>query len=258
MGDMLILMLIALCLILAGLTFSMARITLGSMVNTISGSIGEMVYSTWKGISYIRRKATTIVNSQSTDQAAIRTRIAECAKYWNDTLTVAQKDAWEIYAASLPIGGGAPGDIIKPAKGPFSGYTAFLRNNLIAFTGAAIAMGAFIAVAPIGVTPPDAPISVAAAYAAGAMTVDWVEGTVKGTNCRIWCRSTTVRSIHAQLRISPLANALTQIFTGITGAKGGYVALALAPGLYDVQCDIIDADGQCSPPSTLLRSIVVV
>jgi len=234
----------------------MARITLGSIVNSIKGSIGEMVYSTWKGISYIRRKATTSQNAQSSDQEHVRIRLTECAKYWYDTLTQGQRDGWETYAASIPVGSSSPGDIIKPALGPFSGYTAFLRNNLLSYTAGITSLGGFIADAPIGVTPPDAPVGFGATYAAGTITATWVEGTVKGTRIRIWIRSVD-NKFHAQLRTTALASALTAGLTSIAGRLGRYISFVNAPGMYDLQADIVDSDGQCSPPSSLVRNVVV-
>jgi len=234
----------------------MARITLGSIVNSIKGSIGEMVYSTWKGISYIRRKATTSQNAQSSDQEHIRIRLAECSKYWYDTLTQPQRDAWETYAASLPVGSSSPGDIIKPALGPFSGYTAFLRNNILAYSAGISAIGVFIAAAPIGVTPPDAPVSVSGSWVAPNLVVTWSPGTVPGTRARIWIRSID-NKFHGQVRTHEAVAVGTKNVTSIAGRLGQYIALANAPGIYEIQMDSVDANGQCSPPSTLVRNINV-
>lgn len=236
----------------------MARITLGSVVNGISGSIDSMVYSTWKGINYIRSKAKTSANTQSANQANMRARQAECSKYWNTTLTQAQRDVWETYAAGLPIGGSAPGDIIKRAKGPFSGFTAFMRNNQLAFTADTVLIGAFVADAPIGIPGPDAPVGLAAAFAAGNITVEWAEGTVTGLRIRLWIRSQTVKGLHSQLITTALSADLTANLSAMLGRKGAVIPFVSAPGLYDVQADIVNVTGQVSPPSTIVRGVVVV
>ena len=250
-------MLIAVTFEVAGKAMGMARVTLGSVINSISGSIDQMVYSTWKGINYIRSKAKTSDNPQSTDQASIRARTAECSKYWMDTLTVDERAAWEVYAAGLSTAGSAPGDIIHRGKGPWSGFTAFMRNNQLGFTSGALAMGAFVAAAPIGITPPDAPILAMPTWLTPDISVVWAEGTVKGTHARIWIRKSNGKFFHAQLGWVALANALMVAIPTIKGKRGIAVPFTGAPGLYDVQMDIVNATGQVSPPSAVQRYVVV-
>jgi len=237
-------------------TCGMARITLGAVLNSISGSIDQMVYSTWKGINYIRSKAKTISNPQSTDQAAIRARVTECSKYWNDTLTQAERNNWEVYSKTIVIPTSGPGDIIKPAKGPFSGYTAFLRNNLLMFTSGQSALGVFQKIAPIGVTGPDAPTNCAAGWVLNKLTVSWTPGTVPGVNAAVWTRSQD-GSFHAQEGGYVAVGSGVLAMPSLKGKGGVSITLTAVRGKFDVQVMVVDALGQPSPASALVRGIDV-
>lgn len=237
-------------------TLGMARITLGSVVNSIKGSIGEMVYSTWKGISYIRAKAVTISNPQSADQMDVRSRVAEVAKYWNDTLTANERAAWEAYALTIVTPTSGPGDIIKPATGPFSGYTAFLRNNILTFTSGQQALGVFQKIAPIGVTPPNAPETCAAAWAANQLQVSWTPGTVPGVKAVTWTRGVDIK-VHAQiLATTDVGNGIS-LSSNVNIAGGKSLPLVQVRGIFDAQVMAVDALGQPSPASNLVKGILV-
>jgi len=234
----------------------MARITLGSIVNSISGSIGEMVYSTWKGISYIRSKAKTIDNPQSSDQADVRARITECSKYWTDTLTAQERADWEAYALTIVEPSSGPGDIIKPGKGPYSGYTAFIRNNLLKFTSGQVALGTFQTLAPIGVTGPDAPVDVAAAGGAVNVQVSWTPGTVPGAFVTTWLRSKD-QTYHPQIIATTAVGAGISISTQAKSKQGVAIPFTQVRATVDVQVQAVDQFGQPSPASELVRGVLV-
>lgn len=234
----------------------MARITLGSIVNGISGSIDQMVYSTWKGINYIRSKAKTISNPQSADQADIRARITECSKYWNDTLTQNERNNWETYSSTIVITSSGPGDIIKPAKGPFSGYTAFLRNNLLKFASGQAALGVFQTLAPIGVTGPDAPIDCAAGWVMNTLKVSWTPGTVPGAFVTTWTRSVD-GAFHAQQCAATAVGSGISSNATLNGKGGVAINLTSVRGKFDCQVMAVDQFGQPSPASNLVRGVDV-
>jgi hypothetical protein len=240
----------------ASKTPGMARITLGSVVNSISGSVDQLVYSTWKGINYIRSKAKTISNPQSESQMDVRSRVAECSKYWNDTLTQAERNNWETYANSIVIPSSGPGDIIKPAKGPFSGYTAFLRNNILKFTSGQVALGVFQTLAPIGVTPPDAPVAVAAGWVLNTLKVSWTPGVIPGTNVATWTREQSGMFHAQQINSTPVGAGISSA-ASVNGAQGKAVALTSVRAKFDCQVMVVDQFGQPSPASTLVKGIDV-
>ena len=256
MGKMFIIMLIGFCITFAGLTMAMARITLGSVLNSISGSIDQMVYSTWKGINYIRSKAKTISNPQSMDQMDVRSRVAECAKYWNDTLTQNERNAWETYANGIVIPSSGPGDIIKPAKGPFSGYTAFLRNNILMFTSGQQALGTFQPLAPIGVTPPDAPVDCAAGWVLNQLDVSWTPGTIPGAKVVTWTREQSGYFHAQQIAATAVGSGISKT-DNVNGAQGRAIPLTKVRGKFDCQVMAIDNLGQPSPASALVKGVDV-
>jgi hypothetical protein len=234
----------------------MARIKLGAMITDISGSIKEWVFSTWKGVPYIRCKATTISNPQSTDQADIRARVAECSRYWNDNLTQEERNNWETYSSSIVIPSSGPGDIIKPAKGPFSGYTAFLRNNILLFVSGQKALGQFWTVAPIGVTGPDAPVDCAAGWVMNNLSVSWTPGFIPGIKVCTWTRSQDA-CFHGQVVATTAVGAGISSSPSVKGKGGVSILLTSVRGKFDAQVQAIDQFGQPSPPSEVVRGIDV-
>lgn len=234
----------------------MARIGPSSLLNGITGKVGPVVLSTWKGVGYVRSQAQTISNPQSTDQADIRARVTEVSKYWTDTLTAQERENWETYAKSIVVPSSGPGDIYKPATGPFSGYTAFLRNNLLKFTSGQVALGTFQTLAPIGVTSPDAPADVAAAGGAVNVQVSWTPGTVPGTKVCTWLRSRD-KTYHPQIIANTAVGAGISISTEANGAQGMAIPFASVRTTVDVQVMAVDQFGQPSPASELVRDILV-
>jgi len=234
----------------------MARVTLGPLFNSISGSIGEMVNATWKGINYIRSKAKTISNPQSEDQADIRARITECSKYWTDVLTDQERGNWETYSNGIVVPSSGPGDIYKPAKGPFSGYTAFMRNNTLKFTSGQSPLGTFQKLAPIGVTSPDAPTGIAAAGGNINVQVSWTPGTVPGTKVCTWLRSRD-KTYHPQIIATTAVASGISISTAANGLQGVSIPFTQVRTTVDVQVMVVDAFGQPSPASTLVRGVLV-
>jgi len=90
----------------------MVLIKTNGNISNIKGSIGENIFSSNKGKCYMRSKGKTHSNPQSANQSKQRNRVSEVSKYWNDTLTQAQRDTWIAYAGQHE-----------------SGFNAFLRNN---------------------------------------------------------------------------------------------------------------------------------
>ena len=78
----------------------MALVQYGGGILDARGSIGGQVHSKNRSGNYIRAR-TTPVNPQSARQNAIRAIIAYLATQWSGTLTQAQRNAWEVYAAAI-------------------------------------------------------------------------------------------------------------------------------------------------------------
>lgn len=100
----------------------MALVKLGPMVTEARGSIGGTVFARNRGGAYIRAR-TVGVNPQTTRQTAIRALLGDLASYWSSTLTAAQRAAWNLYAANVPLINslGEPRNV--------SGQNMFIRTN---------------------------------------------------------------------------------------------------------------------------------
>lgn len=67
-----------------------------------SGSIGGITYSHNRGGMYTRGRAVP-TNPGSAQQTAIRGFVAALTTAWTDTLTAAQRAAWDTYAENVPL-----------------------------------------------------------------------------------------------------------------------------------------------------------
>jgi len=67
-----------------------------------SGSIAGITYSHNLGGLYTRAR-TIPVNSQTSQQQAVRNFVSTLAARWTQTLTAAQRAGWETYALNVPI-----------------------------------------------------------------------------------------------------------------------------------------------------------
>lgn len=80
----------------------MARILPGSMVSDARGQIGGVVFSRNAAGAYVRNNSSP-VNPNTSRQQAIRSGFGQAAARWRDTLTAAQRAAWEAYAQQTPV-----------------------------------------------------------------------------------------------------------------------------------------------------------
>ena len=76
------------------------KVLLGGGVLAASGSIGGQTAAHNRFGNYFRAR-TTPVNPASGRQSVIRAAIQNLAQRWSTTLTQAQRDEWEVYAANI-------------------------------------------------------------------------------------------------------------------------------------------------------------
>ena len=232
----------------------MARFKLGFGMTDIRGKIGNFVYSIQKtGVSTIRQVAQSVSNPMSADQAAIRCNLAFLTKNWNDVLTQEERDAWATWALTKPGMGNKDGGIltvIKGNNGIMSGMNAYvLANQWLKSIGAANT-----AVAPVGATPPTAPVVTSIIWdGVDRADVIWVLPTVMkvGAKVRLWlaCRQP---GVHRQLVWAEDATLLTRSLYSIKVAQGAAALIVDYPGDYIIQMDTVDTDGTKSGPSNVL------
>lgn len=101
----------------------MALVKYGGGILEIRGSIGGQVHSKNRYGNYIRQR-TIPVNPNSTRQQAVRADLAFLVEQWSAILTVAQRDAWAVYAAAITMTNKL-GESIK-----LTGFNHFVRSNV--------------------------------------------------------------------------------------------------------------------------------
>lgn len=72
------------------------------ILSQASGSVGGATYSHNAGGMYIRNRSIP-TDPNTGPQAAIRALVASLVNHWVDTLTQTQRDAWNTYAANVPL-----------------------------------------------------------------------------------------------------------------------------------------------------------
>lgn len=101
----------------------MALIRTGGGIQQISGSMGGTVFSRNRYGAYMRARSVP-VNPNSAAQQAVRSDLAYLVEQWSAVLTVAQRAAWAVYAASINFTN-ALGETIK-----ITGFNHFIRSNV--------------------------------------------------------------------------------------------------------------------------------
>lgn len=89
----------------------------------ISGSIAGATFSHNRGGSYARARAM-VSNPATTRQSEVRTAMAALSQMWRDSLTPAQRDAWNAWGSSVQVVNRV-GDTIS-----LSGIAAYQRVNM--------------------------------------------------------------------------------------------------------------------------------
>lgn len=94
----------------------MAKIPQG-ILGGVSGKIGGVVGSSWKGINVIKTKPLSVANPQSAGQVAQRTKFSNTVAFAVAILSTVIKPLWDRFASRE------------------SGYNAFIKQNIDLFTG---------------------------------------------------------------------------------------------------------------------------
>ncbi len=102
----------------------MALIKFSGIVSDARGSIGGTVFSRNRGGAYIRSR-TKPINPNTPGQQEVRAVMAFLTNRWSQNLTATQRDAWNLYAASVVMQNGL-GESIN-----LTGFNHFIRSNSI-------------------------------------------------------------------------------------------------------------------------------
>jgi len=100
----------------------MALVRFGAGIVQVSGSIAGTVHARNRFGNYIRPR-TKPVNPHSARQESIRAILSYLAEYWHETLSIAQRAAWKVYADAVPMKNRL-GETIH-----LTGFNHFLRSN---------------------------------------------------------------------------------------------------------------------------------
>lgn len=248
----------------------MARIILSGLLNDIRNAVGSLVYSAWKGVHYVRNKAATVSNPNSTDQANIRARMSAAAKRWYDVLTAIQRNLWNEYAQGLGSAEGSDSAqeggtkvVIPTNRGIMSGFNAYVMAMCLNYTAGIYGISAWSDDAPLGITPPNAPTDlVCLACAAGAQNqimltwVDPAEPPALGIGrIRIFAVSLD-GGVHRQQVDNVAKGNENYAFINAKSAQGQENLIHNLPGHYHIQIDAVNQHGQKSAPSNVCQPII--
>lgn len=93
------------------------------VISVASGSVGGLTYSRNRFGMYLRNRSLP-VNPASSFQVAIRNAMASLTTRWVETLTQAQRDAWEVYASNVSVLNKV-GDVVF-----LTGLNMYVRSNV--------------------------------------------------------------------------------------------------------------------------------
>lgn len=106
----------------ASFAFVMALFASG-IATAASGSVGGLTFLPTRGGMAFRAKPAP-TNPSTSRQSIVRRWLAFLASYWTETLSQAQRDTWELYAANVP----RPGRLGR--KIGLTGQLMWVRSNL--------------------------------------------------------------------------------------------------------------------------------
>ncbi len=146
----------------------------GTVIGQASGSVASLTFSHNRGGQYIRNRAIP-VQPGTPEQQAVKSILAQLSARWVTTLSEAERDAWDNYAAQVPL----PNPLGDPRN--VGGIAMYNRSNVSRLQAALTRIDD----APTTFDLGDFTAPVFAAPSAGAGTVsvaftvedDWVEET---------------------------------------------------------------------------------
>lgn len=91
------------------------------IASEISGSVAGTTFSRNRGGAYMRARVVP-TNPNSPEQQAIRNAVNQLANQWTNVLSASVREAWELYAANVPI--------LNPLGAPIyvSGMNHYIRS----------------------------------------------------------------------------------------------------------------------------------
>lgn len=215
----------------------MAKIVLGMALNDIRGSVGSQVFSVWKGTHYIRQKAASIANPNSSPQEGVRLALSVASARWSGVLTVAQRALWNELAqrwGSAAAENSSKGykDLMSDLGRNMSGYNAFVRAAVLN-TRVGIAV---VDDAPVGIDAPKPPSGLSVTPDGPPITkldIAWTDSVDMGANDIVSVWVEVVGVAHKQLNAGAAKAGQAVALENVRGANGADIGIPI--GLYRVQ-----------------------
>lgn len=251
----------------------MAKVQFGPNVTAVSGTIGNVVYSTWKGKPYVRTRPPVVSNPQTEDQNRQREAVSNGGKKWKGTTLPDEKKKWEEYANQK----GSEVDQMRKSHGGqgiidtedfnMSGFNAFLGCVLERESVGYTHREHIMTDAPKGKPKPGSPTGLSAEYEnptpkfklsffapiepgpSYEYTKETGEVVVQPTVMRVW-----IKPPNALIKIAaivPIKEPGALHTCEITGVKILDEIIPIWPGRYRFQVDCVSGHGQRSGPSNL-------
>lgn len=249
-----------------GVQHGFARIVLGALIQDIRNAVGNVVFSAWKGVNYVRNKAVAVSNPNSPDQNQMRAKLTAGSKRWLGTLTQAQRDQWNEYAQGLGSAqgsaesqGASPNELIPTNRGQMSGFNAYVMLNSLAFSAGVTTLAGFLDDAPNGITAPGSVTDLAGSWNETTCCIDltWLDPAEfqAGARCRVWIQSYNA-GVHTQMIQSEQNGEQASSICSVNIALGASSFIRLHPGLYLIQVDMIGGNFQKGPGSNVISVVV--
>lgn len=220
----------------------MALFKPGPTVAEVSGSIGGLTFARNRGGMYIRNRST-VVNPNTARQVAVRDFFTVAAQYWSNTLTAAQRAAWNAYGNAVivtnPLG--------EQRKN--SGFNWFLAvNTMRQAAGLAI-----LAVAPTNFTVgPSIVPAFTATNGSLTVTVSAISGyTPTATPAVFIARASSPQNPGVNFFKGPFSQIIAeQLATGSVPPYAGELTIPYATGrLLYLAVRLCTPDGRVGPES---------
>ncbi len=228
----------------------MAKIKLGELVDDITGKVRNHIYTHCKDRNILKTNPAYIGNPKTfVQQPRYRQYFSELKPIWYNTLTQAQRDAWEVFSEAQE-----------------SGYNSFYRCNMnlrsISYPPPTYSV---LIAAPAGIAGPTAPTKQRFFYDSSQQKLyiyftypigwgDFRPGEPEFGRVRLWMRG--LGHIYKRIQTTKTGPKDTEDVLEVQFFNEYDQAQVLTPGTYDVWLDAISSYGLKSDPSEVNRTYV--
>jgi hypothetical protein len=236
----------------------MAKFIPGPLVSSISGTVGQVVFSSYKGVGVIRKLPASVFNPNSPAQTAARTAASYISQQYANLQPI-DDGSWEAEAAAINKerkgNAGGPGchdSIMKGHTGPMSGFNAFLLRNYNRYSAGITPYTQILTNPNLGVPRPEGLATTQAVVVNNTIVFSWtlITNVPKLDRLKLWIRSIDAH-IHVQLiATAPCFPAGSITISTVRSVSG--IPITLPPGRYNLQAKVTDINGRESVDSEVI------